>query len=266
MAYKPKSLRAVVCQGIVIGPIITFLKNVSNDDGDWAEPLETEALSAHIGKLVIDKDLDKSVDDRLDMLHAFFIKAKKDGSIKNSTKMLNEAQRLELKTKAPLLLADVLLDQNVLKQLKEYENLFLRFLEDDPKAQRNFLGGIEQLIQKHSDIIKSLYVILYACYINDLIVEDVIVAWAAKVKKSLAREIINASQEFLKWLAEAEEEDDEDKDVDNGIEVDFDERAQTVGTTVIAEAPNMNGTTTAASNVTPLTVIEDGKEVDIDNI
>uniref|UniRef100_A0A7E4VW41 W2 domain-containing protein n=1 Tax=Panagrellus redivivus TaxID=6233 RepID=A0A7E4VW41_PANRE len=149
-------------------------ENVSNDDdddGDWAEPLETEALSAHIGKLVIDKDLDKSVDDRLDMLHAFFIKAKKDGSIKNSTKMLNEAQRLELKTKAPLLLADVLLDQNVLKQLKEYENLFLRFLEDDPKAQRNFLGGIEQLIQKHSDIIKSLYVILYACYINDLIVE-----------------------------------------------------------------------------------------------
>lgn len=54
-----------------------------NDDDDWApEPIsETEKLSSQVGKLIIDKDLDKTTEERLDMLHQFFIKAKKDGSI-----------------------------------------------------------------------------------------------------------------------------------------------------------------------------------------
>lgn len=39
------------------------------EDDDWApEPLtEQEKLSAQVGKLVIDNDLEKSIEDRLDM-------------------------------------------------------------------------------------------------------------------------------------------------------------------------------------------------------
>lgn len=53
------------------------------DDDEWApEPMEDpEKLSTQIGKLVLDKDLDKPENDRLDMLEQFFIKAKKDGTI-----------------------------------------------------------------------------------------------------------------------------------------------------------------------------------------
>ena len=54
-----------------------------DEDDDWApEPLtESEKLTAGIGKLVIDKDLEKSVDERLDMMEKFFIKAKDLGTV-----------------------------------------------------------------------------------------------------------------------------------------------------------------------------------------
>uniref|UniRef100_A0A7E4VVD1 Eukaryotic translation initiation factor 5 n=1 Tax=Panagrellus redivivus TaxID=6233 RepID=A0A7E4VVD1_PANRE len=254
-----------------------FKENVSNDDDDdddWAEPTQEEVLTSHIGKLVIDKDLDKSVDERLDMLHQFFIKAKKDGSIKDSLKMLNEAERLELKTKAPLLLADVLLDQDVLKQLEENKNLFLRFLDGDEKAQRYFLGGIEQLIQKHTDVMKYAPHILMNAYNIGLLDEEVILAWAAKpsskyIKKSLAGKIIEASKTFLDWLENAEEEeDDSDENEDGeGLEIAFDDRAQKVGTTETADAPKTNGTAAvAAPKAAPQAVVVGDEEFNIDDI
>lgn len=55
-----------------------------DDDDDWEpEPVEPNGmLSAGMGKLVLDKDLEKSEEQRLDMLHTFFLKAKEEG--KNS--------------------------------------------------------------------------------------------------------------------------------------------------------------------------------------
>jgi len=118
----------------------------NENDEDWASEAEDEnqKLSVRVGKLVIDKDLDKSLEDRLDMLHQYFLKAVQDGSIQDSKKMMNEAERLELETKAPLLLADVLFDTDVINQIKKYRTLLLRFCLNDKKAQRHLLGGIEQ--------------------------------------------------------------------------------------------------------------------------
>lgn len=254
-----------------------FKENVSNnddDDDDWAEPTQDEVLTSHIGKLVIDKDLDKSTDERLDMLHQFFIKAKNDGSIKDVTKMLNEAERLEVKTKAPLLLADVLLDQGVLNQLTEHKNLFLRFLDQNDKAQRYFLGGIEQLIQKHKELIKFSPHVLMNAYNLGFLEEEVILAWAAKpsskyIKKSLAGEIIKASKTFLDWLENAEEEEDtcdENEDGDEDLEIAFDERAQKVGTTETTEALKANGIPATVNNAVPQGVVIGDDEVNIDDI
>lgn len=50
--------------------------------------------------------------------------------------MLNEAERLELKSKATILLANVLFDTNVVAQIKEYRTLLLRFTVDDHKVFR----------------------------------------------------------------------------------------------------------------------------------
>lgn len=54
--------------------------------------------------------------------------------LQNSKKLLNEAERLELKSKATLLLADVLFDANVVNQIMEYRNILLRFTVNDHKV------------------------------------------------------------------------------------------------------------------------------------
>uniref|UniRef100_A0A914S1R1 Eukaryotic translation initiation factor 5 n=1 Tax=Parascaris equorum TaxID=6256 RepID=A0A914S1R1_PAREQ len=105
-------------------------------DDDWAEPMEDAAgqVSAQIGKLIISKDLEKPVEERLDMLHQYFLKAKANGTLQDSKSLLNEAERLELKSKATILLANVLFDTNVVAQIKEYRTLLLRFTVDDHKV------------------------------------------------------------------------------------------------------------------------------------
>lgn len=87
-----------------------------------------------MSKMVVDKDLGKSVDERLDMLHQYFQRAQREGTIQDSKRMLNEAERLELKTKAPLLLADVLFTEDLVAQVKQNRNLLLRFCIKDKKV------------------------------------------------------------------------------------------------------------------------------------
>lgn len=113
------------------------------DDDDWADPIdESGKLTAGIGKLVIDKDLEKSIDERLDMLEKFFIRAKEENDIGDGKNLLDEAERLDVKQKAVLVLALTLLDENVLKekQLEKYKKVFIRFTLNDKKV--GFTVGI----------------------------------------------------------------------------------------------------------------------------
>ncbi|VDO55642.1 unnamed protein product [Haemonchus placei] len=245
-------------------------KNSSNDDDDddWA-PEEDEApntkLAAGIGKLVIDKDLDKSIEERLDMLHRFFVEAKEKGTIGDGKALADEAERLELKQKAPLLLADVLLDQDIIKdglaQLKNNRRVLLRFTLGDKKAQRYLLGGIEQLIMKHEAVLlpKAAHIIK-GLYDNDICEEEAILAWGDKpsskyVTKTQSKKIIQKCEAVLTWLREAEEEDDDDESDD---EIDFDDRNQK--TSVYAEKAKAE----AAKEIK--VKVDDGVEIDIDDI
>ncbi|VDK89576.1 unnamed protein product [Litomosoides sigmodontis] len=241
--------------------------SASDVDDDWAEPIGDPAggVSAQIGKLIISRDLDKPIEERLDMLHQYFLRAKADGTIQNSKKLLNEAERLELKSKATLLLADVLFDTNVVNQVAEYRNILLRFTVNDHKAQRHLLGGIEQLISKHFDTLfpKSAHIIK-ALYDSDVVEEEVLLAWGEKpsrkyVKKKLCAEIISKAQPVLDWLKNAEEDESGDEDEDGAIE--FDDRARKVGT-VEVDATKTNGT----AQIGKIKCEDDGEEVDIDDI
>uniref|UniRef100_A0AAF5PUR0 Eukaryotic translation initiation factor 5 n=1 Tax=Wuchereria bancrofti TaxID=6293 RepID=A0AAF5PUR0_WUCBA len=243
--------------------------SVSDDvDDDWAEPIDDPAggVSAQIGKLIISRDLDKPIEERLDMLHQYFLKAKADGTFQNSKKLLNEAERLELKSKATLLLADVLFDTNVISQIMEYRNILLRFTVNDHKAQRHLLGGIEQLISKHLDTLfpKSAHIIK-ALYDNDVVEEEVLLAWGEKpskkyVKKKLCAEIIAKAQPVLDWLKNAEEDESDDENDEDGA-IEFDDRARKVGTVEMDAAKKINGT----AQIEKIKTEEDG-EVDIDDI
>ncbi|CAI5452319.1 unnamed protein product [Caenorhabditis angaria] len=255
-------------------------KNSSNDeDDDWEpEPLAPNgALSTGMGKLVLDKDLDKSEEERLDMLHNFFVNAKAAGKItesKDQKALLDEAERLELKTKASLLLTLVLFDENLLadKQISNNRNLFLRFTLNDKKAQRYLMGGIEQVIQKHENVLlaKSAHIIK-ELYDSDVCTEEALLSWGDKpsskyVSKSFARKIIEQAAPVLTWLKEAEEEseDESDDDIAFGEENKESEllRKQREDAArkaaAAAAAPKTNGNAGAAE--------EDDDDFDIENI
>jgi len=207
----------------------------NDDDEDWApeDTLEQEKLTGQIGKMVLDKDLDKSIDERLDMLHQYFKKVTEDGTIQDTKMILNEAERLELKTKAPLLLVDVLFDADVINQIKKYRILLLRFCLNEKKAQRYLLGGFEQLIYENKDILLSKSArIIKTLYDEDICSEEVIISWAEKatnkyIKKEFAKEIIKVAEPVIKWLKEADE--DSASDDDDELKVDFDDRNHNVG-------------------------------------
>jgi len=237
-----------------------------DDEDDWA-PEDSIAkldgkLSSAVGKLVIDSDMDKPLQDRLDMLHEFFVRAKEDGFIHDWRKMVNEAERLELKTKAPLLLANVLFDADVVNQIKANRQLLIHFCDGDSKAQRHLLGGIEQLVAERTDqLMGRMAHIVKALYDNDVCEEETLLSWGEKptkkyVSKELAKEMIKVAQPVLTWLKEADEASEEDDEV-----VNFDDRAGTKKVTLVS-----NGKEVEAKKVTDAPKDENEEEVNIDDI
>lgn len=104
--------------------------------------------------MTISDDLDKTEKERMDIFYEL-VKLRRDaGQLNGAAKELyTEADRLDIKSKAPLVLAELLFSQNISTEVKKYRLLFLRFVHEDPKAQKYLLGGIEQIISMHKDVL-----------------------------------------------------------------------------------------------------------------
>lgn len=137
--------------------------------------------------MTINDDLEKTEKERMDILYNL-VKAKRDaGALENAQvqkEILNEAERLEIKAKAPLVLAELLFDQNILAQIKKYRMVFLRFTLNDKKAQRYLIGGLEQVIAMHKDtLMNKVPGLLKVLYDLDILNEPAIIEWSDKVIK-----------------------------------------------------------------------------------
>ncbi len=71
----------------------------------------------------------------LDKLHVFLQQKKEAGTL-NDKELVSEAERLDVKDKAPLVLAEVLLDndKSIMQLMKQYRKHFLRVI-----TARNFV-------------------------------------------------------------------------------------------------------------------------------
>jgi translation initiation factor 5 len=79
-----------------------------------------EDLSNGVKGLAITDDLDKTEKERIDMLYEFVKRKRADGKLGVAgvdKEILNEAERLEVKDKGPLVLAELLLDNSILSQV-----------------------------------------------------------------------------------------------------------------------------------------------------
>ena len=94
-----------------------------------------------------------------------------------------EAERLEVTNKAPMLMCELIFDGKILTQIKTYKRLLLRFTNENTKAQKYLMGGIEKTIETHKDVLlPKVAHILKSFYDEDIIDEEVILEWGKKVK------------------------------------------------------------------------------------
>lgn len=70
--------------------------------------------------MTVSEDLEKTEKERIDLLYEL-VKAKKDAgtleSQQTQKELVSEADRLDIKSKAPLILAELLFDKNILSQV-----------------------------------------------------------------------------------------------------------------------------------------------------
>ena len=209
------------------------------DDGVWITDTSSEAiakrakeqLTSGISSLVIDSDMEKTEQERINIFFKY-VQVKK-GMINSGVakEILAEAERLEIKNKAPMVLCELLFNDKMFKekQLNKYTELLLRFTHDNRKGQKYLIGGIEKTVESfEAALLPMVPHIFKELYDEDVLEEEVLLEWAKKVSKKnvskeLAQKIHAKAAPFIKWLQEAEEETSE-SDLDDPI-IEYDDRA-----------------------------------------
>lgn len=250
-----------------------------DDEGDWGEDVSDEAvtkrmkeLSGGLGGLVIDNDLEKPEEERINIFYKFVVIKKNAIPINTGAgakEVLAEADRLEVRDKAPIVLCELLFNAMMIKerQIEKYANLLLRFTHENQKAQKYLIGGVEKTIKVHeATLMNKVPHIFKIFYEEDILEEEVLFEWAKKiskkyVSKEIAQKIHDKAAPFIKWLKEAEEESDSE-DSDGGVEVNFDNRAHISKIKETSAEP----VEVSAPKVDEKEDEDDEDDVDIDNI
>lgn len=205
------------------------VKAESDDDVDWGVDTNEDAVAERlkeqtdaIQRLTMNEDLEKTANERMNLFYDFLKNKINTRSLSGSDQeVLAEADRLEVKDKAALVLVELLFNEKILTQIKQHKKLLLRFCLNNQKAQKYLLGGIEILV---GDVHKATLLpkvphILKELYDCDIVEEEVLIEWGKKVSKkyvskSVCQEIHDKAAPFIKWLEEAEEEESEDEEVE----------------------------------------------------
>lgn len=220
--------------------------------------------------------MEKPEEERLDMFYNFFTKALKEtgGDLQklSNKAIVVEADRIDVKEKAPLIMARALFTDNVVKEIPKAKSLLLLFTEGNKRAQKYLLGGVEQLVagDHKESLMPRVALILKAFYDEDIVSEETLMDWGKKsskkyVSRSDNQKILENAGPFLKWLEEADEEETSDEDDDDEKGVVFEEAGRGMKTAI---KPVQNGLSTSS-------VVENGgtngkhqdhDDLDIDDI
>uniref|UniRef100_T1E2M2 Eukaryotic translation initiation factor 5 n=1 Tax=Psorophora albipes TaxID=869069 RepID=T1E2M2_9DIPT len=250
--------------------------NGEDDDVNWTVDTSEEAVRARMQDLTdgaknmtVSDDFDKTEKERLDIFYEMVKKKRDSGELDNvhtHKEIATEASRLDIHAKATLVLAELLFTVNIVQEVRKHRNLLLRFTHDDPKAQKYFIGGLEQIISLHADkLMDKVPGILKLFYDNDILEEKAILEWSQKVsKKYVSKEIATQIHEkatpFIKWLQEAEEEESSEEEDDSDVEIEYDDRAKTDSLQTGVKKQEVKKPTKPADEE------EDGDDLNIDDI
>jgi len=244
------------------------------EDDDWSADTSAEAvrqraedLNAGVATLATNDDLERSTTERLEIFFEF-VKVRMGPAKLPTKEIVAEAERLDCKDKAVMALVELLLDSEseVLARAKANAGLFQRFVVGNAKAQKYLLGALEKLAERYSKVADKFANILKGLYDLDILEEEAIIEWGAKVSKKyvskeLSTKLHENAEPFIAWLKEAEEEDDSDDDDDDatGVAVTF-TSAASEALSVVKPEPS-----SAAEAASPAAA-EDDEDIDIDAI
>ncbi|KAJ3056961.1 hypothetical protein HK097_002339 [Rhizophlyctis rosea] len=193
------------------------------DDDDWAEDTSPEAVAARmkelavsgaVAKMTVGDDDEEDGDDPLEAFANYITENPKA----SDADIVAQVEKLSIRDdKVCVVLPQVLLDEKVLtqKQIPKRAALLKKFLKSE-KCQKGLLGGVERLVgHNHKELLPKVAMVLKALYDEDLVEEEVMLAWGEKASKKyvdrkVSKEIREKAQPFLNWLKEAEEEDDDE--------------------------------------------------------
>jgi len=246
----------------------------TNED-DWSTDTSAEAVRERMSKLGVgvkglthNQDLEKSTEQRFDIFFQF-VKGKIEEEKISDKEIVAEAERLDIKDQAVLAMAELLFNKDILTQIPKYRVLFLRFLVNNQKAQKNFMGAFEILVgdAHKDDLLPKTARILNVLYDQDYIEEEVLLEWGSKVSKKYVskktcEQIHAKAKPFLDWLKTAdEEESDED---DEGVEVVYTERSEQA--VLKEDAIKKEQAEKAAAQSNNTNAAESDDDIDIDDI
>ncbi|CAG0883970.1 unnamed protein product [Cyprideis torosa] len=164
-----------------------------NED-DWGEDATEEAarqrineLTEGVKNLATCDDLERSEKERADILYSFIKEKRDQGQLSKAgvdKEILAEGERLDIKDKVALVLAELLLSENILKELKQHNKVFLRATIGNDRAQRYLMRGVEMVIAAHREtLIPKVPHVLKQLYDQDIVEEDVFTEWGKKPSK-----------------------------------------------------------------------------------
>lgn len=191
-----------------------------DDDGFDDEDLTIEATAERLKALSEGFDNMQLGNEKMaaDLFYKMLKDKKEAGQLNDMNvqkEIVSEASRLGIKAKAALIISEVLFDEHIIQQIKQYRLLLLRFLKEFEKGKKYMLGGFEKLVGDvyKDQLLGKTSLILKEFYDNDILDEDTIFEWASKaskkyVSKDMSKLIHEKAGPFLKWLKEAEVEED----------------------------------------------------------
>lgn len=218
------------------------------------QELTAEAYSERMRELCEGLNSGMYLSDPKESANAFFqlVEAKQKANVLHDTEvhkeLIKEAERLNIRDKAVLILSELLFTENMIKEIAQNRLLLLRFCYNNQKAQKYLLGGFEKLVGDvyKEQLLSSSLKVLKCFYDEEILDEEVIIEWSNKVSKkyvsrAVSTEIHEKVSAFIKWLKEAEEEseesgsetnskqgeavnENEDEDEDDGVDLEFSHR------------------------------------------
>ncbi|WBR61432.1 W2 eIF5 [Drosophila suzukii associated hytrosavirus 1] len=124
--------------------------------------------------------------------------------------LLIQALCMGMVERAPLVLSELLLTKYLEEDIKRYSSVLQHFCGDNIIAQRFLIGGIEQIIAKHSEeLLPRVSAIFKTLYDEDILDKNVIIEWYEShnyVTEDVAREISKKSEPLVQYLKKSEDE------------------------------------------------------------